>query len=146
MRVLLDTNILISYLLTPESTGPIRSIIHAAYGQSFALLITQYLVDELLDTLKRKPYLAERITIEDADEFLKALLDIAELIPAIPPSEIRPATRDPKDDYLLAHALIGRADFLVTGDEDLLALGDIGDLKIVSPIAFAETLMRGSWS
>ena len=38
----------------------------------------------------------------------------------------------PKDDYLLAYGLMGGADYLVTGDEDLLTLGDVEGLKIVS--------------
>ena len=47
-------------------------------------------------------------------------------------------TRDPKDDYLLAHATIGRCDFLVTGDRDLLDIQKIDRLSIITPGEFAE--------
>ena len=50
-------------------------------------------------------------------------------------------TRDVKDDYLLAYALVGRADYLVTGDKDLLILrGLITGLEIVTPLQFSEIL------
>jgi hypothetical protein len=51
-------------------------------------------------------------------------------------------TRDPKDDYLIAYALVGAADYRVTGDRDLLVLGQVDDVKIVTPRAFA-TLLEG---
>lgn len=58
---------------------------------------------------------------------------IEESIPAV--------TRDPKDDYLLAYALVGKADYLVTGDKDLLVLqAEIPDFEIVSPRQFSEIL------
>ena len=41
-------------------------------------------------------------------------------------------SRDPKDDYLIAYAVVGEADFLVTGDKDLLVLRQIGDVRIVT--------------
>lgn len=56
---------------------------------------------------------------------------IGETIPAI--NALIPAvTCDPKDDYLLAHAVVGRADFLVTGDSDLLILDRVEALRIVT--------------
>ena len=54
--------------------------------------------------------------------------------------EIPPVSRDPKDDYLLAYGLVGGADYLVTGDEDLLTLRDVEGLKIVSPREFVTLL------
>ncbi len=49
-------------------------------------------------------------------------------------------TRDPKDDYLLAYALVGKADYLVTGDEDLLELEQVDALKIVTAREFLTVL------
>jgi len=58
---------------------------------------------------------------------------IKSLIPAV--------TRDPKDDYLLAHALVGGADCLVTGDEDLLTLQQqVHELEILTHRQFCELL------
>jgi len=67
------------------------------------------------------------------------VLIAAELVPEI--EETVPAlVRDPKDDYLLAHALVARADYLVTGDKDLLVLNPVGDLQILSPTQFTLIL------
>ena len=68
---------------------------------------------------------------------------IAELIPPISSggsskTVLPVVTRDAKDDYLLAYALVGQADYLVTGDEDLLVLQEIEGLKIVNPTQFRE--------
>jgi predicted nucleic acid-binding protein len=52
-----------------------------------------------------------------------------------------PITRDRNDDYLLAYAQVGAADYLVTGDKDLLALrGQVPGLGIVTPAQFVEIL------
>jgi predicted nucleic acid-binding protein len=51
-------------------------------------------------------------------------------------------TRDIKDDYLLAYALVGRADYLVTGGEDLLVLGDVEGVKIVRPAEFWRVIQE----
>lgn len=53
-------------------------------------------------------------------------------------------TRDLKDDYLLAYAVVGEADYLVTGDKDLLVLEKIGEVAIVSPADFAKLLTRST--
>ena len=53
--------------------------------------------------------------------------------------------RDPKDDYLMAHAILGRVDFLVTGDRDLLALdGEVDPLRILTAAAFSRMLEPAS--
>jgi uncharacterized protein len=67
------------------------------------------------------------------------LLAVGEVIQPIEQS-IPAVTRDRKDDYLLAYAVVGAADYLVTGDEDLLVLKHVGRLRIVSPPAFAGIL------
>ena len=46
--------------------------------------------------------------------------------------------RDPKDDYLLAHALIGSADYLISRDKDLLTLREVEGIKIVEPAEFLQ--------
>ena len=49
-------------------------------------------------------------------------------------------TRDPKDDYLLAHAVLGAADYLVSGDQDLLVLERLEGVKIVTPREFLAVM------
>jgi putative PIN family toxin of toxin-antitoxin system len=64
---------------------------------------------------------------------------LSETIPTIK-EEIPAVTRDPKDDYLLAYALVGEADYLVTGDKDLLVLKQVDTVKIVTSREFLSIL------
>ena len=138
MRVLLDTNILISYLLTPDSDSPAVQLVEAAILGRFTLLLPEALLEELAARVAAKPYLARRIKPEELAQLADILRGVAATIPRIAQA-IPAVTRDPKDDYLLAYALVGGADCLVTGDDDLLALGDRAGIAILSPRAFWET-------
>jgi predicted nucleic acid-binding protein len=90
---------------------------------------------ELYKKLSEKEYLARRITKEDAQEFTELLKTIAEEIPAIT-EEIPRISPDKKDDYLLAYATVGMADYLVSGDEVLQKIKNVEKIKIVSPAEF----------
>ena len=88
-------------------------------------------MEEFARRVETKPYLRERISRDVLEDFVQLLVEVAEIIP--PLSQAIPAlTRDPKDDYLLAYALLGQADYLVAGDDDLLSLGSVGGLQIVT--------------
>lgn len=138
MRVLLDTNILISYLLTPKNSV-IAQIVEAGILGGFDLLLPEELSDELVEKARAKQYLAERITPEEVRELVDILSEVSETVPKITQS-IPAVTRDPKDDYLLAYALVGQADYLVTGDRDLLVLGQVEHTKIVTARDFVEVI------
>ena len=139
MRVLLDANVLISFLLAPDRGGPVHQVVWAGLQGSFVLLLPEELLQELSRKIHEKKYLANRISPEDLQEFVHLVSELGELIPPIG-MEIPAVTRDPKDDYLLAYALIGEADYLMSGDADLLILEQIGELRIVSPRAFSGIL------
>ncbi|HWV23024.1 MAG TPA: putative toxin-antitoxin system toxin component, PIN family [Thermomicrobiales bacterium] len=139
MRVYLDTNAYLSYLLKPLSTSPPSALVRAGLSGDFTILIGDPTVREIIDKATGKPYLAGHIAREDVDDFLSLLLDQAERIQDAP--TIIPAVcRDRKDDYLLTYSLIGHADYLVSGDKDLLDLGRVEDLNIVTPAEFLALL------
>ncbi len=139
MRVLLDANLFVSYLLHPDQESPSAQIIRAAIQGEFTLLLPEALLDELVRAIDRKPYLRERIRPEEMAQLADIIKGVAEVIPRI--TEPIPAvTRDPKDDYLITYALVGEADYLVTGDKDLLVLEEVGTLRILTPRAFLGML------
>jgi predicted nucleic acid-binding protein len=73
----------------------------------------------------------------------EAFMDLIERTPPVVPSQSPLLVRDPKDDMILAAAIGGNADFLVTGDADLLVLANdpkLGHLRIVSPSEFLSLL------
>ena len=140
MRVLIDTNVFISYLLSSHGASVIQGILAAWVEDKFVLLVPEALLDEILVTVTGKPRLSTRIPSEELKEFLTTIQTFGEQIPRIA-DPIPEVTRDPKDDYLLAYALVGAADYLVTGDEDLLELNEqIQELQILTPRQFSEML------
>lgn len=140
MRVLIDTNVLISHLLRPGEAGAVRTIFRAFLEDWFTLLVPEALLQELLVTVRSKPRLAKRIPPEALEAFAAILAEFGERVEEIR-EPIPAVTRDPKDDYLLAFALVGEAGYLVTGDKDLLELrGQLPGLEILTPAQFADLL------
>lgn len=136
MRVLLDANILISYLRTARPESAATAIIHAGLDRRFVTLLPEELFMEMRRRVATKPYLSARITADDIER-LSAILGLAG--EAVPPlrGHLPEVGRDRKDDYLLACALRDRADYLVTRDYDLLDLSTTELLyRIVSPGEF----------
>ncbi len=73
------------------------------------------------------------------EAFINLLTSVGEqLRPMV--EEIPAVTRDAKDDYLIAYALVGECDYLVTGDPDVLVIEKIGKLQIVNPAEFQRIL------
>ena len=139
MRVLLDANIFISYLLPSAISSPIHRILQGAIEGKYILLVPDALITEFSRKVSTKPYLRERIAQEELALFISLLRTVSERLSPIT-EEIPEAVRDPKDNYLVAYALIGRADYLVTGDNNLLSLQQIGTVTILRPSEFAALL------
>lgn len=135
MRVVLDTNILISGLLYPRRSP--GKIISRWLAGSFLLLSHE---DQLAEVrrITRRERIRPFITRAAAGDLVNALRSAAVMIGRLPSISRSP---DPDDDYLLALAETGQANFLVTGDKtDLLALGRHGSTPIISVHDFAEML------
>ena len=140
MRVLADTNLYISYLLRVSAKeGSIHYFFRALAEGKFTLLMPQDLLDEIVQTASSKPHLQKRISKKQVDELVSILELVSEEIPRIK-EPIPQICRDPKDNYLLAYAVVGQADYLVTGDEDLLVLRAVETVEIVTPPQFQEML------
>jgi len=141
MRVILDTNILVSALIAPS--GNPAAIVDAWLDGKFTLLTSGAQADELRATLS-KPNLAALIKPHRAGRLVNQIKKLAEDVGALPSVERSP---DPKDDFLLAMCEAGQADYLVTGDQSgLLALENHAPAKIVSARDFAALFERGAKS
>jgi putative PIN family toxin of toxin-antitoxin system len=143
VRVLFDTNILISYLLVPNGQSPPVVAVQAAFARAFVLLVTVGILEELTRKVATKPYLARRIEERDLAEFTAAILAVAEAVPELS-GPLPTIVRDAKDDHVLAYAIAGRADYLVTGDDDLLALGTVSGVTMIGPAEFVLLLENGA--
>jgi putative PIN family toxin of toxin-antitoxin system len=138
-RMVLDTNLLVSGLIVPHGL-PHRLIAEWRDGR-FRLLITDAILTEYAAVLTR-PQFGEKYGLTPA--IIAALLRRmrAEGEQVLPTGTVPVAVRDAKDIHLLAAALGGDAEYLLTGDADLLVLnGDpaLGRLRIVTVRAYFNT-------
>jgi putative PIN family toxin of toxin-antitoxin system len=141
VRALLDAKIYISYLLSPARDSPPIAIVEAAFTGAYTVVIPAGVIAELRDKIATKAYLAARITQPQAERLVELLNAVAETLPEIKES-LPEVGRDRKDDYLYAHALIGRADYLVSDDKDVRDILRIGDVQIISPTEFFQILQQ----
>ena len=127
MRLVIDSNVLISALLSEKSL-PAHLMVLWREGR-FDLLTSAGQLDELM-RVTRYPKIRERLAPALAGRLINELRDIAVSVKNLPTITASP---DPYDDYLLAIAAAGSADFLITGDKrDLLALRLYEGTKIIT--------------
>ena len=139
MRVILDTNVLLGALISPH--GPPDAIYRAWRAARFELVTSRAQLDELR-RVSRYPKLKTLLPAHRIGTMLNNMQRalVLEVLPALLENL---EANDPDDTFLLAMALAGEADYLVTGDRraGLLQRGSIGRARIVTPTTFcAEPL------
>jgi uncharacterized protein len=133
LRFVLDTNVVVSALLLADSIP--RPAFDKALEQG-TILISVPVILELADVLSRKK-LNKYLLEDERMRFLIGLLKETELIDTTEPIAI---CRDPNDDKFLELAVDGNADYIVTGDADLLVLHPFRGIQILTPKDFLLTL------
>ena len=127
MRLVLDTNVLLAALV---ADGLCRDLVRRRVD-NHDLISSQQLLDELREKLEQK----FKVRAKDVP-FLRAYTEPVELVrPAALP---RLACRDPEDVAVLASAVAGQADCIITGDEDLLVLVEYDGISILTPRQWLE--------
>ena len=135
MRVVLDTNVLLSAILSEQSV-PAR-VLEGWYRRKFTLLSSLEQIEEV-KRVSRYPHLASRLSAARAGRLVNDLRDVATIVTDLQSLDI---SADPFDNYLIAMVDAGNADYLVSGDKaDLLALGKHGGARIISVREFATVL------
>jgi len=130
LRVVLDTNVLISALLF--RTGRMRWIEPLWTGNRIVPLVSKATVEEMIRVLQYPKF---RLTPLDRQTVLEAFLPYVGTVAVVMPLHC-PSCRDPDDVKFLLLAQQGKADYLVSGDDDVLAVGATLSCPIVSPDAF----------
>ena len=132
-RVVVDTNVLISRLLISNSVAG-RAVRHVVeYGQ---LLVSDATLTELAEVLSRDKF-NRYVELADRQAFFQQLARVVERVPI---TYIVHASRDPKDDMFLELAVNGKADFIISGDQDLLVLSPFRQIPIVTPAEYIEVI------
>ncbi len=128
LRLVIDTNLWVSFLIT-RNYHKLDKIIVNHQAQ---LLFSKELLAEFIDVVNR-PKLKKYFSKKDVEILLHSLEKNLHLIEV---SSTVKLCRDPKDNFLLALAKDGKADYLITGDNDLLVLKKIGTTRIISITEF----------
>jgi uncharacterized protein len=136
MRAVCDTNVLVSYLLTHRP--PIATLIDRYLAEEAFTLVTSPALLAELERVLSYPRLAVLIDAHTRRRFVALIAALSELVD--PPEEVPTISRDPDDDQVIACAVVGSADVIVSGDRDLLSLGRVGEIPILTPAAFLVLL------
>lgn len=128
-----DTNVLISALLFNKSK-PAQAFFAAL--RNGEVLVSADTISELGEVLGREKF-DKYLTDEERERFLRSLLQNARLVEVH--EKIR-ACRDPKDDKFLELTVSGAADYIVSGDNDLLTLQPFKNVQILTPETFLNTI------
>ena len=128
LRVVLDTNVLVSGLAYPQS---IPGRIIACWQQGgLDVVLSRYILDEMVRVLPRLPQ--NQRSPEQMRDLLDSFMLLADIVEPI--AEQDPVLRDIADQPVLNTLRASQADYLITGDKDLLAIAD--RYPIVTPAAF----------
>ncbi len=138
MRLVLDTNVLLSALMSPAS--PSAEILSLWRDRKVDVLTAVGQIDEIA-RVTRYPRIRARLHPALSGRLVNRLRDVAIVVGKLPTVDRSP---DPDDNYLLALAEAGEAQFLITGDKPLLGLKRHKATRIVTPAALFELLKEGN--
>lgn len=140
LRVVVDTNVLISGLFGIKDS-PSSQILQAYHSQKIILISSPALLEEVGEVINRERII--RLTKMDVDErvdFMDKLIERSDVAPG--KQILEGVSRDIKDNKVLACAVEAKADYVVTGDEDLLVLKNYEGIRIVSPRDFLDIFAK----
>lgn len=138
MRAVVDTNVLVSGLLWHGAPHELLEQIRAG---ALALISSPALLAELETVIGRAKF--DAILTRSNTSRARALVEVRQLAEVIePPPLPQPVCRDPDDDRVLALAVAAQADLIVSGDDDLLALGSFHGIPIVTAVQAVERIGR----
>ena len=137
MRVVLDANVFVSAAI---NDGPPHRIVQRwlEHGD-FEVVMCPELLAEITVVLTERPRLRRWIDLDAADRYVDVIRTMVDLLPD--PAGIVAATRDLRDDYLVALARENQADLIVTGDKDLLEWHE-QQPPVVPPTSFVGILQE----
>src|SRR5690606_2076388 len=132
-RIILDTNLWISFLITKNYTN-LENLIRS---QNVVLIFSEELLEEFLEVTRRQKFL-KYFSKRDTEKLLNTFDKFAELVEITSKLKI---CRDEKDNFLLDLAVDGNVDYLITGDKDLLILDRIKKTQILTYQEFLEKIV-----
>lgn len=132
MRIVLDTNVIIAAFAIRGLCADVLALCLSGY----TLVISEFILSKLREKLSEKLHLPESVI----HEIISYLQDNSEIV--VPEQISESICRDKDDDTIIGTAVSGKANFLITGDKDLLILINYEQVRILTPRAFWEFLRQ----
>ena len=136
LRAVIDTNIIISAVIGKSTT--LINIYNCFVDNLFTPIFSPHLQEEILDVIKR-PHIRKYFRAKEINKFKKLIK--ADSILVIPSNKLS-LCRDSSDNFILEAAVEAKADFIVTGDKDLLSLQKSFGIPIVNAFQFSKILNK----
>lgn len=137
-RIIVDTNLWISFLIGKKLAG----LLDFLSDEKVELVVSQELLNEVLEVASRpklkKYFSQEHLNLVEDFMTQETLFCRINNVPA--------RCRDSKDNYLLELALVSKANYLITGDKDLLSMGEIGCCQIITVMEFDALISSSGYS
>jgi putative PIN family toxin of toxin-antitoxin system len=134
MRIVLDTNVLVSALVR---SGKPRELIFRIVEGKVRVVLSKEILEEFMEVTD-DPRIRRYIREGDRTAFLKVIGNIANMVRV--KSKFKVVGEDPDDDVVLRTAYDGKADFIVSGDKHLLSLKEFRKIRIVTLAQMLEVL------
>jgi uncharacterized protein len=132
IKTVIDTNLFISFLIGKRLSG----LKHALINSKIQLILSEQNINELIFVTQR-PKFKKYFNNEDVYDLIDLLRTVGKVINVTDEPNI---CRDPKDNFLLALSEKSRADYLVTGDNDLLTIKKYKGTRIVTAETFEDLI------
>lgn len=129
-RIVIDTNLWISFLITKDYA----KLDDVLFTKQSILIFSEELLDEFLE-VARWPKFRRFFSSSDIEELLETIDEFADFVTVNTKINL---CRDEKDNFLLSLSVDGNADYLLTGDKDLLSLQNIGATEIITISDFLQ--------
>lgn len=135
IAVVLDTNVIVSGF--PGRQGAPAELVERWLAREFQLIVSEHILDGAVQAWN-KPWFRPRFPRPDIEQALYLLRSQAAIL--LPASGVHGIAPDDEDDLVLATAIAGNAEYLVTGDRRFRALGQYEAIAIRSPREFVSIL------
>jgi len=136
LKAVIDTNVIVGAVIGKSAT--LRTIYNGFIDNLFTPVLCPLLQEEIGNVI-RKPAIKKYFRAAEIKKF-RELINIDTIV--VTPSRKISLCRDPKDNILLETAVEANADFIVTGDKDLLVLKFLFGIPIITPRRFSEILKK----
>ena len=142
IRAVLDTNVLVSALISKKSTAPPK-IYKAFATQQFLLITSLSIIEEFEDVINRKNLIKyHKLSLVQRKGIIEELVRLSYVTFGTLETAQIIIEKDPKDDKFIHAAIEGTADYIVSGDHHLLNLKTYNEIEILSPNNFLRVLEK----